>query len=304
VLQLPTSLVRATQNRQGSEGHAWLTGLPELVSRIVSTYGLTIDGAPYESTTNFALPVLARDGRKCVLKVSCSQRQYELETAALQHWHTCPAVVDLQAWDAPARALLLLRADPGTTYDLLPDTHETLQRLAASMKSLWAVKTPAVSPFSPLAEHLKQRMIIARARIRSGITQGVVDESDWQQAINGAQALFKRTGYPSVVLHADWSARNIVDDGRWLKAIDPKPCIGDPAYDAALWAVRHENGQFLKRNIGNIATLCQLHPLHVLAWARVIALDEVVCWLNDGTASKEACQALVPFIGGGQTPDA
>jgi len=39
---------------------------------------------------------------------------------------------------------------------------------------------------------------------------------------------------PQVLLHGDLTPRNILDGGpdRGLVAIDPAPCVGDPAFDA------------------------------------------------------------------------
>lgn len=44
-------------------------------------------------------------------------------------------------------------------------------------------------------------------------------------------------GGPSVLLHGDFHPGNVLDGGaaRGLVAIDPRPCIGDPAFDAVDW---------------------------------------------------------------------
>ena len=76
-----------------------------------------------------------------------------------------------------------------------------------------------------------------------------------------------------MLLHADLENKNIlVSDARDLVAIDPLPCLGEPAYDAAYWAVAAEGASVQERST-LLATELGLDPERVRAWAAVIALE-------------------------------
>jgi streptomycin 6-kinase len=76
------------------------------------------------------------------------------------------------------------------------------------------------------------------------------------------------------LLHGDLENKNILRCGkRGLVAIDPLPCIGDPAYDAGYWlASAVDQGGRDEASIRLSASL-GLDPARVRAWAAVVALE-------------------------------
>ena len=97
------------------------------------------------------------------------------------------------------------------------------------LRQLWEVPPPPAGAIEDLAavtaewaELVDERM----ARIQPGYDVGVVAE--------GTRLLRELPSSASrrVLLHGDFNPGNVLScgDGRWA-AIDPKPMIGDPAYD-------------------------------------------------------------------------
>ena len=84
----------------------------------------------------------------------------------------------------------------------------------------------------------------------------------------------------AVLLHGDLTPANVLDGGeaRGLVAIDPAPCIGDPAFDAidlVLW--RAEDAETVVRRIDELAPMlgCDTARLHdwCAAFAGMVALE-------------------------------
>ena len=85
----------------------------------------------------------------------------------------------------------------------------------------------------------------------------------------------------TVLLHGDFHPGNVLAAARepWL-AIDPKPLLGDPAYDLAQWlgnrceAVERspDAGSAIRRQIDHLSDLLNLDPARVAGWAFVKSL--------------------------------
>ncbi len=90
-----------------------------------------------------------------------------------------------------------------------------------------------------------------------------------------ATLLGGRHGRPAL-LHGDLEDRNILTCARrGLVAIDPAPCLGDPAYDAAYWAVEGQTDQAARWRAERIAAHLGLDPRRVLRWAAVVRLRDI-----------------------------
>jgi streptomycin 6-kinase len=84
-----------------------------------------------------------------------------------------------------------------------------------------------------------------------------------------------------VFLHGDFHPGNVLAAQRepWL-VIDPKPLVGDPAYDLAQWlgnryeaaALTHEPVSILRRQIERFAERLALDPARIAGWTFVKSL--------------------------------
>ena len=140
------------------------------------------------------------------------------------------AAARLLAHDRQRHALLLERCEPGQQLARSNGNAESRLRTGcAVLRKLWQVPPPPDGRIEPLAQvavewaELAERRMAAR---RPGYDPGLVAEGVRLLRVLPASA--ERT----VVLHGDFNPTNVLSASRagWL-AIDPKPMVGDPAYD-------------------------------------------------------------------------
>lgn len=223
----PTIPERLAKNcRRTPEGRAWLAALPDVLRDLAARWSLEL-GAPFDSldvTASWVAPVRRRDGRDAVLKVGMPHMEAEHEAHGLRFWRGDPTVELLDA-DEHANALLLERCRPGTALrheaDSRPD--ETIARL---LRRLWRTTTPS-APFRPIATMLAAWSAETLDQERAWPDTGMV---------RLGLALFEELSTDEVepaLLATDLHAGNVLRAERepWL-VIDPKPFVGDPAYDA------------------------------------------------------------------------
>ena len=146
------------------------------------------------------------------------------EIQGLRFWDGDPTVRLLEA-DEELGAMLLERCRPGTALRALPEPKQDIV-IASLLRQLWR-SPPAAHVFRPLAaltEHWSHETL---SKIELWPDTGLVREG---------LALFNelpQTAPANVLLATNLHAGNVLRAQRepWL-VIDPKPFIGDPAYDA------------------------------------------------------------------------
>jgi streptomycin 6-kinase len=148
----------------------------------------------------------------------------EHEVHGLRFWDGDPTV-RLREADDDLGAMLLERCQPGTALRAMPEPQQDLV-IAGLLRRLW--RTPsAPHPFRPLSMLLKYWSAETLADVNQWPDQGLVREG---------LRLFEelpRTAPTEVLLATDLHAGNVLQSKRkpWL-VIDPKPFVGDPAYDS------------------------------------------------------------------------
>src|SRR5439155_7189362 len=107
--------------RSSPEGRDWLARLPAIVNARAAAWSLTLGEAFPYAYASLAIPAVRTDGSAAVLKIAFPDRESEFEAAALERLDGDGAV-RLLAFDSGSRALLLERAEPGTSLkELEPD---------------------------------------------------------------------------------------------------------------------------------------------------------------------------------------
>ncbi|MCW2924094.1 MAG: aminoglycoside phosphotransferase [Thermoleophilia bacterium] len=278
-LTLPAALV--AQWGSTPAGRAWLSQLPDLVDRASARWGLE-PGEPYASgNVGLALRVQGAGDRPLVLKLNFPEPESEREADALAWWDGLGAV-RLVAHDRGDRALLLERCEPGTT---LQATHAEDAAFVVSAEVMRALQRPAPVDhgFRTLADAAAQWAVTVPERwerLGRPFERGLVDAACDAYRDLGAD----QRSADAVVLHGDLHGCNILDagSGRWL-AIDPKPLVGEPAFDACA-VVRERLEDLLaapdpaaraRRRLDLVADLTgldaerirQWNVAHTLAWA-------------------------------------
>ena len=222
----------------------WITGLPAIVAALADRWSLRV-GEPFQpgGQCSWTAPVTGPAGAELVLKVGFRSATGEErdEAAALRLWQGDGAV-RLYAADKSdsAYALLIERCVPGTPLGQALPEPEQDQVIAGLLRQLWA-QPHAAYPFRPLAQ-----MCAAWAEEfeREYAAAGPADRLDPGLARAGI-ALFRslpHTAGRQALLCTDLHGDNVLAAVRtpWL-VIDPKPYIGDPAYDVLQHMLNCEN---------------------------------------------------------------
>jgi len=223
-LKIPARV--AANCRKTSEGVAWLDRLPETLGGLERRWLLAV-GAPFDNeevSCAWVAPVTRADGSAAVLKVGMPHIEGEHEAQGLRFWNGDPTVRLLEV-DDDLGAMLLERCEPGTALRMMRGPEQDCV-VAGLLRRLWRMPS-APHPFRPLS-----------ALMKYWSDETLADIAHWPDAglVREGLRLFEqlpRSAPTQVLLATDLHAGNILRSKRepWL-VIDPKPFVGDPAYDA------------------------------------------------------------------------
>jgi streptomycin 6-kinase len=212
--------------RAAPERRAWLEQLPDAIRELQDRWSLSIS-APFdgdEVSCAWVAPAVRSDGTRAVLKLGMPHMEGAHEIQALRFWDGDPTVHLLDA-DEDRNAMLLERCEPGTALRQLPEPNQDVV-ITGLLRRLWRVPR-APHPFRPLA-----------AMTAHWADETLADSARWPDAglVQAGLHLFEelpRSSPTHMLLATDLHAGNVLRAQReqWL-VIDPKPFVGDPAYDA------------------------------------------------------------------------
>src|ERR1700757_3235706 len=211
--------------RKSHELMVWLESLPTVVPQLKQRWDL-IQDAPLrgeEPSCSYVEAVRRSDGTPAVLKISMPHMEQEHEADGLRFWNG-DATVRLLESDDGLGAMLLERCQPGTTLRALDECEQDIV-ISGLLRSLWR-PVPILHRFRPLSALIEHWSNATMAEVERWPVEGLVREG---------LKLFKELAYTAttnVLLVTDLHAGNVLRAERqpWL-VIDPKPFVGDPAYD-------------------------------------------------------------------------
>ena len=222
---------------------AWLDRLPATVAELSRRWELALD-APFDHedvNCSWVARALRSDGTRAVLKLGMPHMEGEHEIQGLRFWNGDPTVRLLEA-DEQLGAMLLEQCEPGASLRALPEPEQDIV-LASLLQRLWRTPPPP-HPFRHLSVMLEAWRRETLAQSAQWPDAGLVTE--------GLRVLeeLARPAEQDVLLATDLRGGNVLRATRepWL-VIDPKPFIGDPAYDATqhlklseerMWSAPHE----------------------------------------------------------------
>jgi streptomycin 6-kinase len=228
--QLLADAVDADEQRHRGR-RPWLAALPQMIGMLASEWELEL-GEAFEPGGRCAwiAPARRSEGEELVLKVGWRHPEAEHEPDALRLWDGDGAVrcLDTRTF-RDTSALLLERCVPGVALKRSvpePEQDVVVARLA---HRLWEHHVPDDHPFASLqamcddwADGFELELSADSRGLDSAITSDGIS----------LMRQLPRSAERGVLLCTDLHAENVLSSRRepWL-VIDPKPFIGDPAYE-------------------------------------------------------------------------
>lgn len=230
--RIPARLQDTVRRWTDGAGEAWLAALPRLAAESLERWDLVLERV-CEPGGQISLVLLVRraDGTPAALKIGYPHPEGAQEHAALAHWDGHGAVRLLES--APADGTLLLeRLNSDVPLLSLPESKAMLEALGA-LRLLW-VAPPEQHDFTLVPDYVEGlRAALARRRELPAAAElrPLVDEALELSAALLADATARDE---RLLLHGDYHHGNVLAAERspWL-AIDPKPLVGERAYDLA-----------------------------------------------------------------------
>ncbi|MEO8193478.1 MAG: aminoglycoside phosphotransferase family protein [Gemmatimonadales bacterium] len=221
---IPASLVASCAKTPARA--EWLEHLPGVILELARRWSLTL-GAPFEGedvSCSWVAPAVGLGDTRVVLKIGMPHMEGEHEIDGLRLLDGDPTVCLLDA-DDKYGAMLLERCEPGTSLRELPEEEQDVV-IAELLRLFWRTPPPG-HPFRQLSVMLDHWTAVTR-----------LDADKWpdRSLVEEGLDLFEdlaETAQSNMLLATDLHAGNVLRDerGPWV-AIDPKPFMGDPAYDA------------------------------------------------------------------------
>jgi streptomycin 6-kinase len=285
----------ATAARLGAEADGWLATLDGYLETLRARWDLEL-GEPYPpGAIGWTLRVTRGGAEPAVLKVTFPDAWFVEEMRALGAWDGDGAVRLLE-WDQNGGALME-RAEPGVSMLHRPDNDETLGRAADVLERLW-IPDPG-----GLATVTEETLEWARTMPGRHTLMGRPFD---RSMIDVAVALIRDLATSQTeryLLHGDLHAGNLVSAERapWL-AIDPKPLVGERAFDVTalirdrqedLVADRLDGVRTLRRRFDLLTERFSLDRERVKGWSIATMTDYALWCFEAGDRETGERQAEV-----------
>ncbi len=282
------------------EGLTWLDRLPALIEEACRRWDVEIAGAPYEGgVCSWVAPVRGASG-DAVLKVTWPHAEAATEASALRWWDGA-GTVRVLAEVRDTWTMLLERCDPGTPLrDAGLPNERGLAIGAELLNALWSKgvppdDSPRFDAMEQVCDEWAQR---AERRVeRDGAVLRALGTDPGILTL-GIELLhlLPRSSERQVVVHGDFNPGNVLAASRApFLAIDPKPMIGDPAYDpwslvAQLdWPFRlPDAARVVLPRIRRLAEQLNLPAERIIAWGIARDVEGGLWAASEGNAALGA----------------
>lgn len=236
-LILDPGVRRRLTSRFGDGVESWFDELPLVLDALAERWQLEFGPSIPRGSVSVVVRCTVRAAGPVVLKVSPDRTRLVHEAAALENWHT-PHTPSVLAVDESIGALLIEAIEPGTALVESPE-YPSMERVTELLTSLHADGVPDPS-YPRVAQRVTYLFDSGRKLYqRHPELAQLVPPEVYERGRRLATRLAEQ-GSQTVLLHGDLTPSNVLEGGdrRGLVAIDPTPCLGDPAFDTVdllLW---------------------------------------------------------------------
>jgi streptomycin 6-kinase len=285
---LPDEMRRMVIDWFGEKGRVWCNDVPGVAARLLDIWQLTPRGVLPGATHALVLDCTRADGSPAVLKLPFVDDENQAEADVLRLYDGDGAVRLLDDHRATG-ALLLERLVPGAPLLDHPDRGRALDIACAVLRRLRRpapadhrfplLKTMAAAWAADLPIQQKKRGDPLPGRLIDRAAELARDLGTWSDR--------------DVVVNRDAHLGNFLSAGRepWL-LIDPKPVLGEPAFDGSFLLLANLDQQATHRDaeslIERLSDGLAVDADRVRGWAIVRAVDNVLWALGLGDAAKAA----------------
>ena len=286
---------RRLAERFGPRAVGWCYELPALVERLGRRWGVEVVRSVSNGNTACVFVCGRRGGGDAVLKLSPDRDLLVVEASALRAFGASGRVPEVLGFDGEAGALLMEAVAPGT---MLADegTEVRPEGVVALVRALHdAPDEDVVAGFPPLIELVEFFFRFWGGQSRKPEVADAVPRGLLERSLAAARELALRPG-PKVLLHGDLHPRNVLDGGpeRGYVAIDPRACVGDPAFDLIDWVFRGGGDEAaLARRAERLAAEAVVDPASLRRWCACTAVLDAISRLVRGDRSGEAVPSLL-----------
>ncbi len=238
-MAVPREARAALGVRFGPGVEAWCDGLPARVAALAERWRLRPAGQLGGGTSRVI--VCARpDGGRAYLKLTPDPTVAAQEAEALRLWRDGGRTPRLLA-AAPREGALLLAAVEGPDGRPAPPLREATERRLADVAGLLTAirgHPPGRGGGLPsLAERVEFLFDLTLRRLAAAPPGSALGRPVVERCRRAALRLADAGA--NTVVHGDLHPGNVLDAGpaRGLVAIDPRPAVGDPDFDAIDWAL-------------------------------------------------------------------
>lgn len=273
----------------GPAAEAWLEGLPKNVEQLSWSWGFEVV-RPLRSETSVVLRCTQPSvSEPRILKLSpASPAAVKGTSSALWAFSTAglaPAPIRVSP---ECGAILSIEVEGVPLSDeLVSATHS--DEVAAFLPRLHSVFKPADVP--ELHTQVLSRLESA-LRFLPHFPTSPVSPMDIYRGITTVTELTSRP-HPQVLLHGDLSPASILRTKEALVVLSPKPAIGDPCYDVAVYALRSSGPTTALDTASRISRVSNLDQWRTFAWVKVLAADLALVDTAYNRGTEASRKALV-----------
>lgn len=257
---------------RGADGASeWLGRLPSIVASAEVRWGISI-ADPFDpgGVTSWVAPARTADGRDVVYKCTFPHPEAVGEAAALIRYDGDGAVRLFESQPVTSE-MLVERCEPGDSLWALEDRLGRHEVAAGLMRRLW--RPVAGGEFGSLSELTTGWAGVTMRRLLTIPAPWVT--SPIERGVDLLQALPHTFDGDGVLVHQDFHPGNVLAAQRepWL-VIDPKPIVGDPAFDPVPMLVQDRGGvheppahAVIERDLSAFAGLVGIDAARIAMWA-------------------------------------